>query len=103
MPSHTRTASAAAAVVVLLASACGGSPGAVTQSGDRQKLSFALETARCMRAHGFPTYPDPAGPTPADQGSGTRFSGTGIDVKSARFQTAERTCEQQARRSLGLP
>ena len=111
--------------VCLLGSACGGSPGSrvaqlgeattTTESGlsstspvpsaegDRQKLAFALTVARCMRAHGFPTYPDPATARSSSQGSGTRFEGTGIDLKSAKFQTAETNCEKQARKALGLP
>jgi hypothetical protein len=75
------------------------SSGAVTQ-GDEQKIAFALKVARCMRRHGFPTYPDP---TTSGQGSGTRFAGTGIDTKSPRFQMAEINCEKQAKKGLALP
>jgi hypothetical protein len=71
--------------------------------GDQQKLAFALQVARCMRSHGFPTYPDPTTSSPSSQGSGTRFAGTGIDIKSPQFQTAESNCEKQARKALGLP
>ena len=77
--------------------------GGTGTKGDRQKLALALKVAQCMRAHGFPTYPDPPGPTASSQGSGTRFDGTGIDTKSPRFQTAETSCENQSRRQLGLP
>ena len=73
--------------------------GAGTQ-GRQQKLAFALKVARCMRSHGYPTYPDPSA---SSQGSGTRFDGTGIDTKSPQFQTAETNCEKQARKALGLP
>ena len=79
-----------------------GGGGAGTR-GDQQKLAFALKTARCVRSHGFPTYPDPSTPSPSSQGSGTRFHGTGIDTKSPQFQTTEITCETQARKVLGLP
>ena len=111
----TRVAPAvlAAAGLGLLAAACGGSPRShVTQTGstahlpsagDRQKLGFALEVARCMRSHGFPAYPDPASSSASSQGSGTRFEGTGIDTKSAPFQATETTCEKRSRRALGLP
>jgi hypothetical protein len=78
----------------------GGSAGT---DGDQVKLDFALKAARCMRTHGFPTYPDPSGPSPSSQGSGTRFHGTGIDTKSRRFQTTEVACERAARKALGLP
>jgi hypothetical protein len=80
-----------------------GAGGGAGTRGDREKLALALGVARCMRAHGFPTYPDPPGPTASSQGSGTRFHGTGIDTKSPRFQAAESGCETQTRRQLGLP
>jgi hypothetical protein len=71
--------------------------------GDQQKLAFALKVAQCMRRLGFPTYPDPTGPTASSQGSGTRFDGTSIDIKSPRFQATETACEKQAKKALGLP
>jgi hypothetical protein len=80
----------------------GGGGGAETR-GDQQKIALALRVARCMRAHGFPTYPDPVPGPASSQGSGTRFAGTGIDTKSLRFQTAEANCERHARQALGLP
>ena len=79
-----------------------GGGGPVTQ-GDQQKTALALKVAHCMRAHGFPTYPDPPGPGASSQGSGTRFDGTGIDTKSPRFQATETACERQSRRQLGIP
>jgi hypothetical protein len=78
----------------------GGGAGA---RGDQQKLAFALKVARCMRSHGFPSYPDPTTSSPSGQGSGTRFAGTGIDTKSPQFQEAETSCEKQVRKALGLP
>jgi hypothetical protein len=80
----------------------GGGGGAGT-TGDQQKLAFGLETARCMRSHRYPTYPDPANAKASSQGSGNRFEGTGIDTKSPRFQTTETACEKQVRKALGLP
>ena len=90
--------------LVLIAAACGGTPPSrpALGSGDETKLAFALDVARCMRSRGYPTYPDPSGPDASLQGSGTRFDGTGIDVKSLRFQSAEAACEHRARRALGL-
>ena len=79
-----------------------GGGGLITQ-GDQKKPALALATARCMRTHGFPTYPDPPGPRASGQGSGTRFDGTGIDPKSPRFQRTETACENQARRQLRIP
>jgi hypothetical protein len=73
----------------------GGGDGGGTQ-GAQQKLAFALKVAQCMRSHGFPTYPDPSG-------SGIRFEGTGIDIRSSRFQATEPACETSAGKALGLP
>jgi hypothetical protein len=71
----------------------GGSEGTPQQR--RQKLAFALRVARCLRAHGYPDFPDPTE-------SGQRIP-PGISTDSPRFQTTETTCEQQARKALGLP
>jgi hypothetical protein len=84
----------------LLPSSVGGGGAA---RGDQQKVAFGLKSARCMRAHGYPTYPDPPNANVSSQGSGTRFAGTGIDTKSPRFQTREMACEKQTRKALGMP
>ena len=105
MHAHTLPLASAAVGLLLLVSACGGSSvpriGAQT-GGDQKKLAFALKVARCMRSHGFPTYPDPPNASPSSQGSGTRFDGTGINPKSPHFQTAETNCEKLERKALGL-
>ena len=51
----------------------------------------ALRSARCMRAHGYPNWPDPrvvdgnvANPYPA--------AGSGIDTNSPQFQAAAKRC-----------
>ena len=79
------------------------SRGGAGTRGDQQKLAFGLKSARCMRSHGYPSYPDPPNANASSQGSGTRFEGTGIDTKSPRFQTTEIACEKQTRKVLGLP
>jgi hypothetical protein len=66
----------------------------------QQKLAFALNVARCLRAHGFPKFPDP---TVSSQGTSENLSGAGIDPNSPQFQAAETACEQQARKALGVP
>ena len=96
-----RTSAAAYGVCKHLLAGTGGS--SIETQGDKTKLAFALKVAQCMRTEGFPTYPDPPGPTASSQGSGTRFAGTGIDTRSPRFQTTETTCESQQRKALGLP
>lgn len=65
--------------------------------GQQKKLAFALKVARCVRTHGYPTFPDPSG------AGGSPIAGTGIDIRSQRFQAAETGCEQQARKALDLP
>jgi hypothetical protein len=77
--------------------------GGTETRGDQLKIAFLLKVARCMRTHGFPTYPDPVPGSASNQGSGTRFRGTGIDVRSERFQKEENACEKQARKLLHLP
>ncbi len=71
----------------------GGSIGTPQQR--QEKLVFALKVARCVRTHGFPTFPDPSG---SSQGNSP-----GIDLNSPQFQTAESSCEKQVRKALGLP
>jgi len=60
-----------------------------------EKVAFALKVARCVRRHGFPTFPDPSGSSQANP--------PGIDLNSPQFQTAETGCEKQVRKALGLP
>lgn len=60
----------------------------------RQKLDFALAIARCLRAHGFPDFPDPRPNGQSD------WNG---DEKSPRFQAAMRLCQAKARRELHIP
>jgi len=71
----------------------GGSP--ATPQQRRQKLAFALKVARCLRTHGFLTFPDPTG-------SG-QVVPPGVNTDSPQFQAAETNCEKQARQALGLP
>lgn len=70
----------------------GGNDG--TPADRQEKFAFALEVARCLRLHGFPKFPDPP-----DQ----NLSGAGIDPNSTQFQAAEASCENEARKALGLP
>jgi hypothetical protein len=71
----------------------GGSTGTPQQR--RQKLAFGLKVAQCLRAHGYPDFPDPSG-------SSQRLP-PGINTDSPQFQTAETACEKQERKALGLP
>jgi hypothetical protein len=89
---------------MLAANAChsllprGGSAG--TPQDRRKKFAFALTVARCLRAHGFPNFPDPSA---SSQGTSQSLSSAGIDANSPQFQAAEATCEKRARKALGLP
>jgi hypothetical protein len=71
------------------------SGGSATPQERQQKVAFALHVARCLRAHGYPAFPDPTS-------AGQRVP-PGIDTSSPRFQAAETGCESAARKALGLP
>jgi hypothetical protein len=68
--------------------------GTGTPQQRQQKFAFALKVARCLRRHGYPTYPDPTA-------SGQQHPG--IDTHSPRFRAAEKICERRARKALGPP
>jgi hypothetical protein len=54
-----------------------------------QQFISALKSARCMRFHGYPNWPDPQvmnGPV------GIGFPSSGIDANSPQFQSAAKTC-----------
>ena len=53
-----------------------------------QQFIQALKTARCMRAHGYPTWPDPT----VENGMVPNFIPTGIDTNSPQFNRAAKTC-----------
>ena len=68
--------------------------GVGTPQGRQQKFTFALKVARCLRVHGYPTFPDPGA-------SGQQIP-PGIDTNSPQFQTVELRCEADARKALGV-
>ena len=61
----------------------GGGPMSTPQAGQ-----LLLEYARCMRAHGFPSYPDPT----FANGQWTPRLPTNVDPSSPRFRSADHTC-----------
>ncbi len=73
---------AVAAAVLIAAAACSELPGSPGGSVTYQE---ALAFARCMRAHGVPSFPDP--------GSNGQFSGNGIDKHSPQLQSAAGACQ----------
>jgi hypothetical protein len=60
----------------------------------QQKFAFGLEVARCIRGHGFPSFPDPS--------ASSQGLPPGIDPSSPQFQAAETTCKTRAQKALGL-
>jgi hypothetical protein len=96
-PFHTsvsKPVSAAADEVCNHLLSSGGRAG--TPQDRQEKLAFALTVARCLRSHGFPSFPDP---TVSSQGTSQSLSGAGIDPNTPQFQAAETACEKQARGS----
>jgi hypothetical protein len=69
----------------------GGPPPPITQRQKKQMLKFAA----CIRAHGYPSYPDPQFPS---GGGVTRQQPSGIDTNSPRFQATAKTCSAESRR-----
>ena len=70
-----------------------GSPG--TPQERRQKFTFALKVAQCLRAHGYPDFPDPT--------SSGQAVPPGIKTDSPQFQARMTACEKQEQKALGLP
>jgi hypothetical protein len=56
-----------------------------------------VKFADCMRANGFPSYPDPSA------NGDTDFNGTGIDPNSTAFQNATETCDKKVGETYYAP
>jgi hypothetical protein len=54
----------------------------------RQAFIKALQATRCMRAHGYPAWPDPTEQGPYNM----QAVPTGIDTNSPQFAAAAKTC-----------
>ena len=70
--------------------------GTATPQQRQDKLEFGVKVAECLRAHGYPNFPDP-------KQLGQQPLPPGIDTGSPQFQPVETTCEAHARKALGLP
>ena len=68
--------------------------GAGTPQDRQAKFAFALKVARCLRAHGYPGFPDPGSPSQATSESP---AAAGIDTSSPQFQAKELACENRER------
>lgn len=67
----------------------GGGPHQMTQ----QQINNAVKFAACMRAHGFPDYPDPV---VQNGGVEEKPLPSSIDTNSAQFQQAQQTCNNNS-------
>jgi hypothetical protein len=72
------------------------SGGSATPQQREQKIALGVKVAQCLRAHGYPNFPDPTG-------LGSQALPPGIDTNSPQFQTTETACEKQAQKALGVP
>jgi hypothetical protein len=78
-----------AVALILLATACGSSPSSTGPAGVQSASSQAVAYSRCMRSHGVPDFPDPAG-----GGGVPKVTPQQAGVSNARFQVAQRACAQ---------
>jgi len=74
------------AAIALLAAACGGGSGSASLAGT-PAYQKALAYAQCMRAHGEPSYPDPA------SNGGFIIDGQKDHLNGALMNSANKTCE----------
>ncbi len=64
----------------------GGGPKPLTPAEQAQETTELLALARCMRTHGYPSFPDPNSQGAFD------FTGASVDPSSSQFQTAMSAC-----------
>jgi hypothetical protein len=78
-----------------------GGPGVAPSAAVTQLIQADMsEFARCMRAHGVPSWPDPT----LDRGRAVFVpSAAGIDAKSSRILTRMHECEHVFPPSIGIP
>jgi hypothetical protein len=68
---------------------------------EQQMLAAMRTFATCMRAHGFPKFPDPTTDSTGLPILAWSVSATGIDPHSAQYESQERACTTQG--GLGGP
>lgn len=61
-----------------------------------QQFISALKSARCMRSHGYPDWPDPE-----VVNGRVGFPTSGVDVNAPQFQSAAKTCGEPVPPSAG--
>jgi hypothetical protein len=88
---RTATAVIATASLALLAAACSGSPSSTSTGGSSNANGSAnsrlVAYSQCMRSHGLPNFPDPAGGVPP------KVSAQELGVSSSRLQVAQGACQ----------
>ena len=60
-----------------------------TPAQQQRELVGFLEYAKCMRSHGIPSFPDP---TLSAGGVNLVLKGSGVDLRSPQFQSAQQAC-----------
>jgi hypothetical protein len=76
--------------VALFAAACSGGSSSSAAAGSSQ-YTKALAYAQCMRHHGVPNFPDPN-----SKGQITLTPSDGVNINSAQYQSAAKTCQSLA-------
>jgi hypothetical protein len=66
-----------------------GGSSAMTPAQLQQMKAVALKFSRCIRAHGFPNYPDPG-----SDGREPDPTSVGINDQSAKYKAADKACFQ---------
>lgn len=71
--------------------ACGSSGATTTRGGPTAQSGHggALGFAKCMRSHGVPSFPDPKA-----NGPNIQFLGSGSEINSPAFQSAQTSCQR---------
>ena len=89
IPARTAAAIIATVSLALLTAACSGSPPATgsSSSSSGSANSKLVAYSQCMRSHGLPTFPDPAGGVPP------KVTAQGLGVSSAQLQAAQGACQ----------
>lgn len=62
--------------------------GVASGTEEHQEFLQGVKAARCIRSHGYPTWPDPSG----QNGANFQSVPAGIDMKSPQFQAADKAC-----------
>jgi len=90
-PPAARTAAAiiATSSLVLLMAACSDSPSSTGSAGSPtgSANSKLVAYSQCMRSHGVPNFPDPAGGVPP------KVSAQGLGIGSSQLQVAQAACQ----------